>query len=264
MGSLPGYGELCRRRQLLIPAAPAPQGRTVAESTLAPLTNPQSWRSLQWSTEASAGGEAQAVELRPGALVAVVGPSGSGKTTLLDRVCGLLAEDCSQWRIASHQGSLVLSGGEGARQLRGLLAYAPQDAVLFETSLRHNLLLDQDVPPDRIESWLERLGLSHLSHRGSGLDDPLPLALDHFSGGEIHRLGLLRAWLRDRPVEVLDEPTAFLDAAAAERVRAILAERAAERLVLVSTHDPELISQADEVLTLRVSDRARAEQLHHG
>ena len=58
-----------------------------------------------------------------------------------------------------------------------------------------------------------------------------------FSGGEIHRLGLLRAWLRDKPVEVLDEPTAFLDAAAAERVRTVIHERAQERLVLVSS-DP--------------------------
>jgi ABC-type transport system involved in cytochrome bd biosynthesis fused ATPase/permease subunit len=114
-----------------------------------------------------------------------------------------------------------------------------------------------------IEGWLERLGLSHLCQRGSGLDDPLPLALDHFSGGEIHRLGLLRAWLRNRPVEVLDEPTAFLDAESAQRVRSIIAERAAERLVLVSTHDPQLIQQAAHVVQLQVSDREVALNAHH-
>ncbi len=68
----------------------------------------------------------------------------------------------------------------------------------------------------------------------------------------------------DRPVEVLDEPTAFLDAESAQRVRAILAERARKRLVLVSTHDPELIKQAGKVLRLQVSDRQQAERLHHG
>jgi ABC-type transport system involved in cytochrome bd biosynthesis fused ATPase/permease subunit len=47
-------------------------------------------------------------------------------------------------------------------------------------------------------------------------------------------------------------------------VRAILAERAQERLVLVSTHDPELIQQAGQVLRLQESDRQRAERLHHG
>ena len=88
--------------------------------------------------------------------------------------------------------------------------------------------------------------------------------LDHFSGGEIHRLGLLRAWLRNRPVEVLDEPTAFLDPGSAERVREILRERARERLVLVSTHDAEVIRQADRVVRLEASDRALAERQHQG
>jgi ABC-type transport system involved in cytochrome bd biosynthesis fused ATPase/permease subunit len=263
LGALPGYDELCKRRQLLQPTAPALQSKTVASQTLAALDDPQSWRSLYWSA-ATTGQDAQALELQPGALVAVAGPSGGGKTTLLDRVCGLLGEDSSQWQITSQTGAIALSGSAGARQLRGLLAYAPQEAVLFETSLRQNLLLDQEAPAGVIEDWLERLGLSHLCQRGRGLDDPLPLALDHFSGGEIHRLGLLRAWLRNRPVEVLDEPTAFLDAESAQRVRAILAERARERLVLVSTHDPELIKQAGTVLRLQVGDRQQAERLHHG
>ncbi|MCP9910272.1 ABC transporter ATP-binding protein [Cyanobium sp. BA20m-p-22] len=263
LGALPGYDELCKRRQLLRPAAPAQQARTAKSQTLAGLNDPQNWTALHWSP-ATAGKEAERVELKPGSLVAVAGPSGSGKTTLLDRVCGLLGEDSSQWQIASQTGAIALSGSAGARQLRGLLAYAPQEAVLFETSLRHNLLLDQEAPAGLIEEWLEKLGLSHLCHRGSGLDDPMPLALDHFSGGEIHRLGLLGAWLRNRPVEVLDEPTAFLDAESAQRVRAILAERARERLVLVSTHDPELIKQAGKVLRLQVSDRQQAERLHHG
>ena len=263
LGALPGYDELCKRRQLLRPAVPAQQGSTAPSQTLASFHHPHHWSALHWSA-ATAGQDPQAVELKPGTLVAVAGPSGSGKTTLLDRVCGLLGEDNSQWQIASPLGAIELSGAAGARQLRGLLAYAPQEAVLFETSLRQNLLLDQEAAAGVIEGWLERLGLSHLLHRGSGLDDPLPLALDHFSGGEIHRLGLLRAWLRNRPVEVLDEPTAFLDAESAQRVRAIIADRARERLVLVSTHDPELIKQAGKVLRLQVSDRQQAERLHHG
>ena len=263
LGALPGYDELCKRRKLLQPAAQPFPGLIVTNQTLADLNAPSNWSSLHWRA-ANAGQEDLALDLKPGALVAVAGPSGSGKTTLLDRLCGLLGEDSSQWQIVSKKGPIELSGAAGARQLRGLLAYAPQEAVLFETSLRHNLLLDQEAPAGLIEEWLERLGLSHLCQRGSGLDDPLPLALDHFSGGEIHRLGLLRAWLRNRPVEVLDEPTAFLDPESAQRVRAILAERAKERLVLVCTHDPELIKQAGKVLRLEVSDRQRAERLHHG
>lgn len=110
------------------------------------------------------------------------------------------------------------------------------------------------------------LGEHHLSGSAGArqLWEPLPLALDHYSGGEIHRLGLLRAWLRDRPVELLDEPTAFLDGESARRVRRILLERSRQRLVLVSTHDADLIGQADRVLRLQPADRRAAERQHQG
>jgi ABC-type transport system involved in cytochrome bd biosynthesis fused ATPase/permease subunit len=103
------------------------------------------------------------------------------------------------------------------------------------------------------DTWLQRLGLAHLLQRQGGLDAPLALAQDPFSGGEIHRLGLLRAWLRDKPIEVLDEPTAFLDAKAAEQVRSVIRERAEQRLMLISSHDPELLAQADQVITVQPS-----------
>jgi ABC-type multidrug transport system fused ATPase/permease subunit len=290
LGALPGYQELRARRAALTPAAPpVVRGATLSAASRTALEAPSAWRSLRWcaaavldDSEGAAGrgsnevalenngvvlddnGVAMGLELQAGGLVAVVGPSGSGKTTLLDRFCGLLGAERSQWRIKSEGAELALSGAEGARQLRQLLAYAPQEAVLFEASLRHNLLLDQRQPAAVIAGWLERLGLSHLRQRAGGIDDPLPLALDHFSGGEIHRLGLLRAWLRDRPVEVLDEPTAFLDASSAERVREIVRERSRQRLVLVSTHDAALIRQADRVVRLEASDRALAERQHQG
>ena len=150
------------------------------------------------------------------------------------------------------------SGVEGARCLRSGLAYAPQDAVLFEASLRHNLLLNENKSSDELKGWLEKLGLAHLLLRQEGLDEPLSLAMDPFSGGEIHRLGLLRAWLRDCPVEVLDEPTAFLDKTSAQMVRQIICERMKKRLVLVSTHDQELIKLADRVVILNAPNDASA------
>ena len=263
LGSLPGYEELCKRRSMLMPTPGQQQGRTVGSTTLRAMECPSTWGALQWSCTAF-GNIDDDVVLQRGTLVVVVGPSGSGKTTFLDRFCGLLGEENSRWLIQGRDGDITLSGSAGARQLRHLLAYAPQEAVLFEASLRHNLLLDQQLPNDVIQLWLERLGLSYLLQRPDGLDDPLPLALDHYSGGEIHRLGLLRAWLRNRPVEVLDEPTAFLDAESAERVRRILLERSRDRLVLVSTHDPDLINQADQIVQLEASNREVAEMQHHG
>ena len=87
-----------------------------------------------------------------------------------------------------------------------------------------------------------------------------PTALDHFSNGEMHRLGLLRAWLRDRPIE--DEPTAFLDQEAARMVRSIIEERMRHKLVLISSHDPELMGMAGQIIRLQVEDRDEAETIH--
>ena len=123
--------------------------------------------------------------------------------------------------------------------------------MLFEASLRQNLLISRKENPDELYDWMHKLKLGHLLDRETGLDKPLKLAQSPFSGGEVQRLGLLRAWLRDQPIEVLDEPTAFLDKDTAEIVRTIISERVKQKLVLLSTHDPVLINQADEVITLQ-------------
>ena len=257
LGSLPGYEALCHRRQLLQPPPQLPIGQSIPKIALVELIE-KPWSSMQWRDDSQIDTDAREVKLQVGRLVVITGPSGSGKTTLLDRICGLLAEEHSQWKVRCEQQSWCFSGAAGAHQLHQLIAYAPQNAVLLESSLRDNLLLGRKHPEVAIKTWLRRLGLNDLLLRGKGLDTTMHLAQDPFSGGEIQRLGLLRAWLRQLPVEVLDEPTAFLDATAAEQVRNVIQERVRERLVLVSTHDPELIRQADQVIQLNPSCGAEA------
>ena len=250
LGNLPGYEALCQRRGQLIPRQGDASDLTLTETSLTTLSMAH-WSELRWSSSSTAATGLTSLCLSANGLVALTGPSGSGKTTLIDRVCGLLNEEDSCWQLNCAGESWQLSGLSGARQMHQLIAYAPQNAVLFEASLRDNLLLGGDHHQDAIEAWLQRLGLSHLLKRPEGLDAPLALAQDPFSGGEIHRLGLLRAWLRDKPLEVLDEPTAFLDAKAAAQVRSVIRERARQRLMLISSHDPELLAQADQVITVK-------------
>ena len=249
LGNLPGYEALCRRRDQLVPRQGEASDRTIADASLISLSTAR-WSQLHWSSSANASTGLRSLDLSANGLVAITGPSGSGKTTLIDRVCGLLNEEDSHWQLSCADDTWRLSGLAGARQMHQLIAYAPQNAVLFEASLRDNLLLGANRHQDDIETWLQRLGLAHLLQRQGGLDAPLALAQDPFSGGEIHRLGLLRAWLRNKPLEVLDEPTAFLDAKAAEQVRSVIRERAQQRLMLISSHDPELLAQADQVITV--------------
>ena len=256
LGNLPGYEALCQRREQLIPSDVETSDLTIA-ATMVPLLSERRWSGLKWHrtprTSDLASTPSDAIALQPNRLIAITGPSGSGKTRLIDRICGLLNEEDSHWEVSCDGECWQLFGLDGARQMHQLIAYAPQNAVLFEASLRDNLLLDDEQPQQTIESWLQRLGLEHLLQRPGGLDAPLALAQDPFSGGEIHRLGLLRAWLRNKAVEVLDEPTAFLDAMAAELVRAVIRERTQERLILISTHDADLLQQADQVIVLEAA-----------
>ena len=250
LGNLPGYEALRQRRAQLIPRQGEASDLTITDDTLSRLSR-QRWHQLQWSRRDDGTQSLDSLCLRANGLVAITGPSGSGKTTLLDRICGLLREEDSHWALSCDGGAWPLSGLAGARQMHQLIAYAPQNAVLFEASLRENLLLGAECSQQTIEAWLQRLGLAHLLERPDGLDAPLALAQDPFSGGEIHRLGLLRAWLRDKPLEVLDEPTAFLDASAAELVRAVIQERSQQRLMLISSHDQELLALADQVIVVK-------------
>nr|WP_286194766.1 ATP-binding cassette domain-containing protein [Synechococcus sp. CCY 0621] len=240
--ALPGYQALRELRERL--GTPV-----LAAAATRPLAREARLEAVRWQ-----GPGQPAVDLRRGALVVLVGPSGSGKSTLLDRVAGLLAEEDSQWQlqVAGSRAPIELTGSAGAAAWRTLVAYAPQGAVLFEGSLADNLLLgrlpEREERDELLAPWLQRLGLEALLGRPEGLHGPLNLAVDCFSGGEIHRLGLLRAWLLDQPVELLDEPTAFLDAQAAATVRQLVLERSRERLVLVASHDPELVAQAAAVI----------------
>ena len=271
LGNLPGYEALRRRREQLQPVSGKPSGVALSDQELEHL-RASPWDLFHWR-DLGQGQQSEtqptpdettpgsSVQLEPGRLIAITGPSGCGKTSCLDQLCGLLKENDSRWSIQQGEQLFELAGLAGAQQLHQLIAYAPQNAVLFEASLHDNLLLGGQLDDTHLRPWLERLGLEHLMQRDGGLDAPMTLAQDPFSGGEIHRLGLLRAWLRDKPVEVLDEPTAFLDAAAAALVRNVIHERAQERLVLVSSHDPVLLAQADQVITLPARDEeAKAEE----
>jgi len=248
LGEMPGYEQLCRVRNALGLAA-----KPLAEQRSTPQFAPLSIESLSVRTDHGRIGSHD-LELKGLTLSGIVGASGSGKTTWLDSFSGLLVGAGSRWQLKGKDGQPQLWTAETVDAWRSLVAYAPQDTLLFEGTLRDNLLLGQNRPNGgggaEIEDWLRRLGLEDLLNRPEGLDSDLQLSLDCFSGGEIRRLGLIRAWLMDRPIEVLDEPTANLDEHSAQRVRTILRERAKERTILVSCHDLKLADHCHTVYIL--------------
>ncbi len=179
-----------------------------------------------------------ALDLEPGDRLAVTGPSGCGKTTLLMTLAGLLPP----------RGGEVLFGGVGLRcydetELHSAVAFFAEDAHLFATTVRDNLLVARGTASDdELRGALRRVGLATwLDGLPDGLSTVLVGGAQAVSGGQRRRLLLARALISTARVVLVDEPTEHLDACdAAQLLAALLAPAnglfAADRTVVVATH----------------------------
>ncbi|MFD4345114.1 thiol reductant ABC exporter subunit CydD [Streptomyces coelicoflavus] len=192
--------------------------------------------------------------LAKGRRVAVVGPSGSGKTTLAQVLLRFLDSDAGSYTLAGVDAYAL--AGDDVRRLVGLCA---QDAHLFDSSVRENLLLARK---DATEGELrDALGRARLLEWADGLPDGLDtLVGEHgarLSGGQRQRLALARALLADFPVLVLDEPAEHLDLPTADALTADLLAATEGRTTLLITHRLAGLRAVDEVIVL---DRGRVAQ----
>jgi ATP-binding cassette subfamily C protein CydC len=183
-------------------------------------------------------GTAVTVELQPGARLAVTGPSGSGKTTLLMTLAGLLTPTRGEVTLGDTPLQSI-----NELDLRCAVSFFAEDAHVFATSVRDNLLVAHGDCPDReLAVALEEVGLgTWLAGLPDGLDTVLAAGPDALSAGQRRRLLLARAIISPSRIALLDEPTEHLDAADAEpMLRRLLDPQggliAAERTVVVATH----------------------------
>ena len=121
----------------------------------------------------------------------------------------------------------------------------------FRASLRENLTLGEPASDGQLQAVLKQAGLEDLlAALPEGLDTPLGEAGRGLSGGQLQRLALARALLREAPLWLLDEPTAQLDTETSTALRTALAEASRGRSVLLATHDRKHLDWMDRVLVL--------------
>jgi ATP-binding cassette, subfamily C, bacterial CydD len=188
------------------------------------------------------------LELRPGETLALVGPSGGGKST----IASLLLRLAEPTRGRVTVGTVDLAACD-AEAWRAQIAWVPQRPTIFRGTVADNIRLgDASADDARVRSAAELAGAVAVIGR---LPDAYETVVGEggrtLSAGEVQRIALARAFVRETPLVILDEPTANLDPASAALVRDAVERLRAGRTVLLIAHRPELAALADRVVHLR-------------
>jgi len=182
-----------------------------------------------------------------GSRVAVLGTTGSGKTTIVNLLVRF-------WEPTS--GRICIDGVDirtlGASDLRRSISVVSQQAHIFSTSLRDNLLMARaDATETDLREALEAAQLlSFVDSLPDGLDTWVGEAGKMLSGGQARRLAVARAFVHDAPIWVLDEPTEGLDRVTERQLMQAIMERTAGKTVVLITHRMIDIHRMDESILI--------------
>ncbi|MFW5416707.1 thiol reductant ABC exporter subunit CydD [Nocardiopsis sp. CNT-189] len=192
------------------------------------------------------------LEVPAGRRVLITGPSGSGKTSLLSLL--LRFNEPTEGRVlALTPDGPVPAGGVAPDEWRRRIAWVPQHPYLFDDTVADNIRLGA---PDAADEAVRRAAeLAEADGFVQELPDGYRTRLGErgtrLSAGQRQRIALARAFLRDAPVVLLDEPTAHLDPESAAAVRRAVRRLLRDRTALVVAHDTGWASVVDEVVEVR-------------
>lgn len=191
------------------------------------------------------------LSVRSGTKIGLVGRSGGGKTTLSRLLL----------RMTDIDGGRILIGGQDISRLRqtdvrGMIAYVPQDPAMFHRTLRENIAFAR---PDATDAEVRRAAkAAHVTEFADALPDGFDTMVGErgvkLSGGQRQRVALARAILRDAPILLLDEATSALDSESEILVQEALWRLMEGRTALVVAHRLSTVATMDRLVVL---DRGR-------
>ena len=196
-----------------------------------------------------------------GKMTALVGPSGSGKSTIAKLVAGF-------WDVKS--GAITMGGHDlkdiPLTQLYDQVAFVSQDNYLFDDTVRENIRMGRMNATDaEVEAAAQAAGCgSFIGNLENGLDTMVGGGGAHLSGGERQRIAIARAILKDAPIIVLDEATAYIDPENEAVIQQAVARLVADKTVIVIAHRLSTITGADNIAVVqdgRIAAQGRHEQL---
>ena len=187
------------------------------------------------------------LKLEPGEKIALVGMSGSGKSTIARLIARL---------YDVNKGTVYIDGIDVRNvklaSLRTRVCYLLQDAVIFDRTVKENLLLgNPSASPRELQRAVEIADLTELVRRlPHGLDTPVRPRGSALSGGERQRLALARAVLQNPAILLLDESTSALDAPSERKVLMNLAQHFPHQTIVFVSHRISALKWVDRIMVL--------------
>lgn len=219
---------------------------------VSPARRPRPALSLRDVVFRYAGADRDAVagvtlELPPGETVALIGRSGSGKTTLTNLILRTLAPAAGEIRLDGQRVEEAPSAW-----LRSHVALVPQDAHLFHGTIAENLRIARPEASDaELAEACRAVGLHEfIASLPAGLATPVGERGASLSGGQVQRLAIARAILKDAPIVVLDEPTSQIDRETETIIEQALKRLFRDRAVLLIAHRLSTVANADRIVVM--------------
>lgn len=185
--------------------------------------------------------------LPQGTVTGLVGPSGGGKSTLAQLLL----------RFYEPQGGTIRIGGVDIREipparLMELVAYVFQDSVLFTDTIENNIRMgNTKATMKEVEQAARNAGIHEvIQELPQGYQTVVGRDDAYLSGGEKQRLAIARVFLKDAPIIILDEATAYADAENEAKIQAAFAKLAQNKTVLMIAHRLKTVERADQILVM--------------
>lgn len=186
-------------------------------------------------------------EIRKGGVTALVGPSGSGKTTIAYLLLRFVAPVSGLIKIDDQPLSVI-----PVNTWREQIAWMPQTPYLFQDSVKNNIRIGQ--PDADMAAVIQAARRAHLHDFIQSMPDGYETLIGErgfrLSAGEAQRLALARAYLKDAPILIMDEPTANLDPDLEDKLAESLREIVVNRTALVIAHRLPTVTHADHIVLL--------------
>lgn len=224
-----------------------PELKRPAESTAVPKDNSITLTDVKFGYHDKEILHGVTMELKAGTINAIVGPSGSGKSTIAKLIASL-------WDVNS--GSIKI-GGTDIKQLsltdfNQKIAYVAQDNYLFNESVRENIRQGNPNATDEqvIEVTKKSGCYEFIMQLENGFDTIVGGAGGHLSGGERQRISIARAMLKDAPIVILDEATAYTDPENEAILQNSIAKLVAGKTLIVIAHRLSTVKDSDQIFVI--------------